>query len=56
MKTARHWMPEARLFSKPLTVQESGELCAQIVEALHHEYKAGVVHRDFKPQNIEVEV
>ncbi len=31
---------------------ETANLCTQMADALHHAHKAGVVHRDLKPQNV----
>jgi serine/threonine protein kinase len=38
----------------PLAPPQAGHLCLQILEALGHAHRAGVVHRDLKPANIMV--
>jgi serine/threonine-protein kinase len=36
----------------PLPVERSRDLCCQVLDALGHAHRAGVVHRDLKPANL----
>lgn len=38
--------------SGPLPVERSRDLCCQVLDALGHAHRAGVVHRDLKPANL----
>lgn len=43
-----------RLGQKPLTVKEAVEIAIQVAGALAAAHKAGIVHRDVKPENVMV--
>src|SRR5262245_49542139 len=44
-----------RLRAGPLGVREAAELLAGAAEALHHAHEHGVIHRDVKPSNIQLD-
>ncbi len=40
---------------RPLAIEETLEVCAQVADALAYSHARGVVHRDVKPENVMVE-
>jgi serine/threonine protein kinase len=38
----------------PLTIQRASDICGQILSALAYAHQRGVVHRDIKPDNIQI--
>jgi formylglycine-generating enzyme required for sulfatase activity len=44
-----------RLKESRLSLHEAVELAATVAEALHHAHKQGLVHRDIKPGNIQLD-
>jgi eukaryotic-like serine/threonine-protein kinase len=44
--------PRKCIEKRPLPFEQALKVAAQIAEALDHAHRAGVTHRDVKPQNI----
>src|ERR1700730_2632638 len=48
----KHGTLNERLARGPLTLDEAGQLLAQLSSALYFVHERGIVHRDIKPSNI----
>ena len=52
--TLKAWVHERKVAQEPVTIEIFLRLMCQVLDALHHAHRMGVVHRDLKPDNLFV--